>query len=163
MTKLDLFRQYKEKRGTGCTKNKEYFDEPFTCGNDELRELWYFYHHPDGHNGVPSRDLNIAYIRQDLEVPYPGPVEEYELNCGAEYQQSGHNLTVILSPAPGLSESWEYAYYLYKDNEIIDRTGYSKTTQKTYTGISPGSYRVKFFIKFGQIKKSFLVKEINIS
>ena len=45
MTKLDLFRQYKEKRGNGCTRNKEYFDEPFTCGNNELRELWYFYYH----------------------------------------------------------------------------------------------------------------------
>ena len=47
MSKLELFKLYRDKRGNGCTKNKEYFDEPFTCGNDELRELWYFYHNPD--------------------------------------------------------------------------------------------------------------------
>ena len=47
--KLLLFKQYVDKLNEledECIKNK-YYDEPFTCKNDELRKLYYFYNHID--------------------------------------------------------------------------------------------------------------------
>ena len=47
MTKIELFKEYTTKmneiKDTCTTVN--FYDEPFTCGNDELRKLWYFYNH----------------------------------------------------------------------------------------------------------------------
>ena len=81
MTKLDLFRQYKEKRGeTGCTRNKEYYDEPFTCGKNELRELWYFYHHPDEYllykNEQAIKDYLLQKVYPSYSVTYTEPQQE---------------------------------------------------------------------------------------
>ena len=80
MTKLDLFRQYKEKRGNGCTRNKEYFDEPFTCGNNELRELWYFYYHPDEYllykNEQAIKEYLLQKVYPSYKVTYTEPQQD---------------------------------------------------------------------------------------
>ena len=80
MTKLDLFRQYKEKRGDGCTRNKEYFDEPFTCGNNELRELWYFYYHPDEYllykNEQAIKEYLLQQVYPSYKVTYTEPQQD---------------------------------------------------------------------------------------
>jgi len=80
MTKLDLFRQYKEKRGEGCTRNKEYFDEPFTCGNNELRELWYFYYHPDEYllykNEQAIKEYLLQKVYPSYKVTYTEPQQD---------------------------------------------------------------------------------------
>ena len=80
MTKLDLFRQYKEKRGDGCTRNKEYFDEPFTCGNNELRELWYFYYHPDEYllykNEQAIKEYLLQKVYPSYKVTYTEPQQD---------------------------------------------------------------------------------------
>jgi len=80
MTKLDLFRQYKEKMGDGCTRNKEYFDEPFTCGNNELRELWYFYYHPDEYllykNEQAIKEYLLQKVYPSYKVTYTEPQQD---------------------------------------------------------------------------------------
>ena len=47
--KLELFQQYLEKMKEmeETCKNGKYYEEPFTCGNDELRKLWFFYNKPN--------------------------------------------------------------------------------------------------------------------
>ena len=49
MTKLELFKKFIEKKNSlgECTYDKKYLNEPFTCGKDELRELWGYYNNPE--------------------------------------------------------------------------------------------------------------------
>ena len=132
------------------------------CGYDKIRVD--FYHHLEGHNGMPTKEKNLEYIRQDLEAPFFDDFnrnEENNLHCSAEYVLAENSLTVRLSPNPNVSCNWEYAYYLYKDDEIIDKTNYSKETEKTYKVNNPGSYQVKFFIKSGYNKKSSLMDKVS--
>ena len=52
MKKLDLFKVYKKRlddlktKGFDCT-NKKLYNESFTCGDDDLRKLWFSYNNPD--------------------------------------------------------------------------------------------------------------------
>jgi len=48
MTKLELFQKFLEKKKSlgECPYDKKYLNEPFTCGKDELRELWGYYNNP---------------------------------------------------------------------------------------------------------------------
>lgn len=49
LTKLEMFKNYIAKLEpikAEC-KSKNYYEEPFTCRNDELRKWWYFYYNPD--------------------------------------------------------------------------------------------------------------------
>ncbi len=48
MTKLELFKKFLDKKKSigECSYNNKYLNEPFTCGNDELRELWGYYNAP---------------------------------------------------------------------------------------------------------------------
>ena len=66
-TKLELFQQYVEKMGElkeECEKVK-YYDEPFTCGNDELRKLWFFYNKPDIYLQYKNEEDIVNYLLQD--------------------------------------------------------------------------------------------------
>ena len=68
--RLNLFKQYVDKvneLGDECRKNK-YYDEPFTCKNDELRKLYYFYNHTDEYLLYKKEDEIIEYI---LQKEYP--------------------------------------------------------------------------------------------
>ena len=68
--KLLLFKQYVDKLNElkdECTKNK-YYDEPFTCKNDELRKLYYFYNHTDEYLLYKKEDEITEYI---LQKEYP--------------------------------------------------------------------------------------------
>ena len=96
MTKLDLFRQYKEKRGTGCTKNKEYYDEPFTCGNDELRELWYFYHHPDEYLLYKNEQAIKEYLIQKRYPSFNAKYAEPQLEASGYLSIKFISLLILL-------------------------------------------------------------------
>ena len=68
--KMALFKQYADKLNEleeECTKNK-YYDEPFTCKNDELRKLYYFYNHTEEYLLYKKEDEIIEYI---LQKEYP--------------------------------------------------------------------------------------------
>ena len=131
------------------------------CGYDRIRLD--FYHHIDGHNGMPPKGKCLEYIQQDLEAPFPDDPEAQELMCDAAYLLSGKNLTVRLKAGHAPQESPEYAYYLYRGNQVVEKTGYSRDTEKTYCDLLPGRYRVKYFVRIGQLKRSFTMGSITVS
>ena len=51
MTKLKLFKKYIEKftpeKQESCASNKDNYNEPRTCNDDEIRKWYYFYNHPE--------------------------------------------------------------------------------------------------------------------
>ena len=51
MTKLKLFKKYIEKftpeKQESCLSNKDNYNEPKTCNDDEIRKWYYFYEHPE--------------------------------------------------------------------------------------------------------------------
>lgn len=51
----------------------------------------------------------------------------------------------VVNTAEG--EELEYAYYVYRDNEVIDKFYYKKDAHFTYKVKEPGSYKVKAYIK----------------
>lgn len=74
MTKLEMFKNYKEKldsiRSECETSN---YDEPFTCGNNELRKWWYFYNNPDKYILYKDEKEIIDFL---VQVAYPGYTPE---------------------------------------------------------------------------------------
>ena len=46
-----------------CT-TVNFYDEPFTCGNDELRKLWYFYNNIDMYLLYKNDEDIINYLVQ---------------------------------------------------------------------------------------------------
>ena len=67
MTKIELFQQYlskMEELKESC-ENVTYFNEPFTCGNDELRKLWFFYNNIEYYLLYKNDEDVINYLIQD--------------------------------------------------------------------------------------------------
>ncbi|NMD38510.1 MAG: hypothetical protein GYA87_07535 [Christensenellaceae bacterium] len=60
----------------------------------------------------------------------------------------------IIAEASGGSGEYQYAYYVYKDNAIIERFYYTENAQFNYTPKSTGTYMVRVFVKdsLGDIK-----------
>ena len=75
MLKQDLFQNYlkiynnlKEE----CSKGK-YYDEPYTCGDDELRKLWYYYNNPQDYLLYKNDPDIISYL---VQYNYPNTYEK---------------------------------------------------------------------------------------
>ncbi len=148
------------------------------CGYDRIRLD--FYHNIEGHNGMPPKDKCLNYIRQDLEAPFPeasaGPLEivpvepvpaedaePVRFECTGEYLLSGRDLTVLLTSRTRKKYGERYAYYLYRDGQILERTGYFDRMKITFRALEPGKYKVKYFVKAGAAKESFMMEEIAVS
>ena len=119
-----------------------------------------FYSHPEGHNGMPPNDACVAAILEDLQAAYLDsiPVEKVRSTCSL----SGKDLTAVLSPDGWFDPSSEFAFYLYRDQEVVDKSGYSRNSEKTWRSLVPGKYRVKVFVKTGQMKQSFYMDWITV-
>ena len=74
MTELEMFKNYKEKldsiRSECETSN---YDEPFTCGNNELRKWWYFYNYPGEYILYKDEKEIIDFL---VQKAYPGYTPE---------------------------------------------------------------------------------------
>ena len=71
-TKIDLFRQYVNKLnalGDGCRKSN-YFDEPFTCRNDELRKLYFYMENTKEYLLYKNEDEITEYLIQNEYPSY---------------------------------------------------------------------------------------------
>ena len=55
----------------------------------------------------------------------------------------------------GAPEESEYAFYIYKDNEIIKKRSYHYNASYTYKLDEQGEYYVKVFVRSGQEKRSY--------
>lgn len=125
-----------------------------------------FYSHPEGHNGMPPNDACVAAILEDLQASYLDtiPVEEKTVQpVSAEYRLSGRDLTVCLNPGSDPPSRTTFAFYLYRNGQVLDKTGYARETEKIYRDLAPGRYQVKYFVKTGERKQGFPLEEIDIS
>lgn len=88
MTKLELFKEFVNKaKSVTCQENQGYDDEQFTCKNDELRRLWYFYHHVDEYLLYKNEDAIVDYL---VEQKYP----EYSPRYAEPQQEASSFLSV---------------------------------------------------------------------
>lgn len=72
MTKLEMFKNYIEKLEpikAEC-KSKNYYEEPFTCRNDELRKWWYFFYNPDKYMLYKDQTEVVEYLLQSQYKTY---------------------------------------------------------------------------------------------
>ena len=79
MTKIDLFQDYLkkfEKLKNHCDQGK-YYNEPFTCENDELRKIWYLYNYPSLYLLYKNDEEIIDYF---IQSEYPTPKSKLEEN-----------------------------------------------------------------------------------
>lgn len=51
----------------------------------------------------------------------------------------------VVNTAEG--ENLQYAFYVYKDDELLDKFNYEKDAHLSYTVKEPGSYKVKAYVK----------------
>jgi hypothetical protein len=66
MTKIQLFKDYLDisnKLKAHCEK-EQFYNEPFTCKNDELRKSWYYYNHPEEYLLYKDEQEIIDYLIQ---------------------------------------------------------------------------------------------------
>ena len=78
---LELFKDYVNKAGNAnCNQGEGYDNEQFTCGNDDLRRLWYFYHYPKNYLLYKNEDAIVDYLLQakypDYKPRYTEPQQE---------------------------------------------------------------------------------------
>ena len=94
-SKLDLFKQYIDKvneLGDECKKNK-YYDEPFTCRNDELRKLYYFYGEIEQYLLYKNEDEITEFI---LQQKYPSYGVQFTKTDGSKYLINNFMCLLIL-------------------------------------------------------------------
>ena len=94
-TKLDLFRQYVNKvtqLGNECS-NIKYYDEPYTCKNDELRKLYYFYNNIEEYMLYKNEDEITEFILQKV---YPSYGVKYSKDDASKYLSNKFICLLIL-------------------------------------------------------------------
>ena len=73
MPKVELFQDYLTAfKKTDCEKEQLY-NEPFTCENDELRKIWYYYNHPEDYILYKNNEEIVNYL---IENAYPTPISK---------------------------------------------------------------------------------------
>ena len=93
--KLDLFNQYVNKvtqLGNECS-NIKYYDEPFTCKNDELRKLYYFYKNIEKYLLYKNEDEITEFILQQV---YPSYGVKYSKDDASNYLNNKFICLLIL-------------------------------------------------------------------
>ena len=94
-TSLDLLNQYISKvneLGDECSKSY-FYDEPYTCRNDELRKLYYFYNHIDDYLLYKSEDEISEFILQER---YPSYGVKFSKTDGSSYLSNKFIFLLIL-------------------------------------------------------------------
>ena len=92
---LDLFKQYVNKAtqlGNECS-NIKYYDEPFTCKNDELRKLYYFFNNIEEYMLYKNEDEITEFILQKV---YPSYGVKYSKDDASNYLNNKFICLLIL-------------------------------------------------------------------
>ena len=92
-TKISLFKKYLEKfnnKTSICNNGKKYYNEPFTCGDDELRLLWYEYNNPEYYLLYKNEEDIINYLVKDA---YPLYDPSFSQHQNEEDKNSNRSLT----------------------------------------------------------------------
>lgn len=82
MTQIELIQDYLSKfnKLKAHCEEKKFYNEPFTCENDELRKIWYYYNHPEDYLLYKDDEEILDYL---VAEAYPTPkskLEEEEKN-----------------------------------------------------------------------------------
>ena len=93
-TKLELFKQYVNKANELAEecKKKKYYDEPYTCKNDELRRLMYFYNHVEQYLIYKNEEEVMEFL---LQKEYPDYGVKFSKTDNSKYIQL--DLILLLS------------------------------------------------------------------
>ena len=94
-SQLDLFKQYVNKvtqLGNECS-NIKYYDEPFTCKNDELRKLYYFFNNIEEYMMYKNEDEITEFILQKV---YPSYGVKYSKDDASNYLNNKFICLLIL-------------------------------------------------------------------
>ena len=76
LTKIELFKEYIGNLSSirsQCEDPEDkdkYYNESFTCGNDTLRRLWYFYNHPDEYLLYEKEPEVLTYLIKNIYPSY---------------------------------------------------------------------------------------------
>ena len=92
MTKIKLFKDYlnrMEELKDDCLE-ASYLSEPFTCGIDELRKLWYYYNHIENYLMYKNDEDVINYL---IQANYP----LYGINSKLTYKDLNNRLFLNLN------------------------------------------------------------------
>ena len=93
--KLELFNQYVNKLnelGTQCANINNY-DEPYTCKNDELRKLYYFYNHIEDYLLYKNEDEITEFLLQRV---YPSYGVKFSKTDASNYLSNKFTFLLIL-------------------------------------------------------------------
>ncbi|NMD39021.1 MAG: hypothetical protein GYA87_10135, partial [Christensenellaceae bacterium] len=69
------------------------------------------------------------------------------VNVGPDEIGLGNSFVVSLAVDSGGTGKFTYAYYIYKGNTVVQKTGYSTNTSYTYTPKTTGKFHAVVFIK----------------
>ena len=75
-TKLEMFKNYREKLDHIKCRDEFDYSEPYTCKNDELRKWWYFYHYPNEYLLYKDEKLVMSYLVKEKFTEYATDLKE---------------------------------------------------------------------------------------
>jgi hypothetical protein len=75
-TKLEMFKNYREKLDHNKCRDEFDYSEPYTCKNDELRKWWYFYHYPNEYLLYKDEKLVMSYLVKEKFTEYATDLKE---------------------------------------------------------------------------------------
>ncbi len=100
-------------------------------------------YYKDKFSNLISKSINVSVIdEEELDVK--------KVNISCQQNKSNLNITVDYN---GNSNNLEYAYYLIKDKEPIEKIWYKKENEHIFYVINDGTYEIKYFIRneYGEI------------
>lgn len=107
-------------------------------------------------NTVVIKKMNIC-----LESSYSQVELDNAVKSTSTVQKENHILFKLDIHKPYI-DRLEYAYYLYKDGEVIEKRMYSSITEQTFDIKQKGTYRVKYYLSCGEQKKSYFGDTIKV-
>lgn len=107
-------------------------------------------------NTVVIKKMNIC-----LESSYSQVELDNAVKSTSTVQKENHILFKLDIHKPYI-DRLEYAYYLYKNGEVIEKRMYSSITEQTFDIKQKGTYRVKYYLSCGEQKKSYFGDTIKV-
>ncbi|NMD37478.1 MAG: hypothetical protein GYA87_02205 [Christensenellaceae bacterium] len=103
----------------------------------------------------PGKYKYVLFVKDALGNAKTHTTEEFlvmdsPLNLRANLKNKNLNLgevANVIAEASGGAGNYQYAYYVYKNNTIIERFSYTTNSQFNYTPKSEGMYKVQVFVK----------------
>ena len=146
-----------------------------------LRFTGYF--HEGGHNGMPSTPECLEGIRADLNENFTPPKDGTSflrrIVGTAEGLTTNDNLIWAIermrewadkdcvSMKIALRPEWEgkiqFAYYLTRGAKTLAKRGYVNESLCVFSNLEPGEYRIKYFLRYGELKKSYLTAPLTVT